>query len=166
MNILTHTDARNTLLALEQPERASAAARFFQAHPDGYGAGDQFLELSMPQQHTVAKRYVRLLLDEVEHLLRDPYHECRRTALMIWVYQARSSKTAGRKPILERYVANRRYVNNWDLVDSSETALIGETRLNGDRPLLYKLADEAVALVASLAFIRKGQFADTFALIE
>ena len=73
---------------------------------------------------------------------------------------------------MERYLANRRYVNNWDLVDSSATALVGETLLTGDRSLLTELADEdhlwtqRIALVATLAFIRKGHFADTFALAE
>ncbi len=175
-----YTDVRDALLAQEQPERASFAARFFQAKPGHYGEGDQFLGLSMPQQHAVAKQFIALPLDETEQLVRDAYHECRMTGLLIWVYQARDGRKGGfasrptgsRTAIMERYLANRQHVNNWDLVDSSATALVGETLLTDDRSLLYELAadnhlwTQRIALVATLAFIRKGQFADTFALIE
>src|SRR5919199_4678818 len=140
----THTDVRNALLALERPERASFAARFFQVKPGHYGEGDEFLGLSMPQQHAVAKQYLHLPLDETEQLVRDPYHECRMTGLLIWVYQSRSGMTRfggvhkmgsiralpNRSAIVERYLANRRYVNNWDLVDSSCTAIVGEYLLD------------------------------------
>lgn len=195
---MTHADIRNALANLEQPERASFAARFYQAKTGGYGEGDQFLGLSMPQQHAVAKQFLTLSPHETEQLVRDPCHECRMTGLLIWVYQARTggswsglTRSVGRtrsgltrsgltrkesfvpRPvIMERYLANRQYVNNWDLVDSSATALVGETMLTGDRSLLTELADDdhlwtqRIALVATLAFIRKGQFADTFALAE
>ena len=170
----TYTDVRNVLLAQEQPERASFVARYFQARPGQYGEGDQFLGLSMPQQHAVAKQFIQLSLDETEQLVRDAYHECRMTGLLIWVYQARHrlNGLGSRTAIMERYLTNRQYVNTWDLVDSSATALVGETLLTGDRSLLYELAEEdhlwtqRIALVATLAFIRKGQFADTFALAE
>ena len=177
----THTIVRKALLSLQQPERASFAARYFQAKPGEYGEGDQFLGLSMPQQHAIAKQFMTISLDAVEQLLRDPYHECRMTALLIWVYQVRSglarsvrkAEFVRRTAIMERYLANRHYVNNWDLVDSSATALVGETLLTDqDRSLLTGLADDddlwtqRIALVATLAFIRKGQFADTFALAE
>lgn len=183
---MTHSDVKSVLIGLQQPERASFAARYFQARPGHYGAGDQFLGLAMPQQHAVAKQFLALLPDETELLVRDPYHECRMTGLLIWVYQARSDRrSAGgsrsttrtgvsvpRTLIMERYLANRQYVNNWDLVDLSATVLVGETLLTGDRSLLAELADEdhlwtqRIALVATLAFIRKGQFADTFARAE
>ena len=170
----TYTDVRNALLAQEQPERASFAARYFQARPGQYGEGDQFLGLSMPQQHALAKQFITLPIDQTEQLVRDAYHECRMTGLLIW-YQARDRRKALfalRTAIMERYLANRHHVNNWDLVDLSATALVGETLLTDERLLLYELAEEAhlwtqrIALVATLAFIRKGQFADTFALVE
>ena len=176
---VTHTDVKKALVSLEQPERASFVARYFQTKPGQYGEGDQFLGLSMPQQHAVARRFLALPPHETEQLIRDPYHECRMTGLLIWVYQARSRSGTIRKNIsvprtviMERYLANRQHVNNWDLVDSSATALVGETLLPGDRSLLTELADEdhlwtqRIALVATLAFIRQGQFADTFALAE
>ncbi|GAB3503257.1 DNA alkylation repair protein [Spirosoma knui] len=179
---MTYLDVKNTLLSLEQPERASFAARFFQVRPGHYGEGDQFLGLSMPQQHAVAKQCLQLQPDETEQLVRDPYHECRMTGLLIWVYQARFGRTRnsgptirtkyGQAELADRYVANRRYVNNWDLVDSSSPAILGEYLLHTDRSILYELAEEdhlwtqRIAMVATLAFIRQGQFSNTFALAE
>lgn len=171
---MTHHDVKNTLLALEQPERASFAARFFKTKPGEYAAGDQFLGLSMPQQHSIAKQFIRLPLDEAEQLLHDPYHECRMVALLIWVYQTRSkaASNALQAELADRYVANRQFVNNWDLVDSSCPAILGEYLLNTDRSVLFDLAQQdhlwsqRIAVVSTLAFIRKGQFSDTFTIAE
>ena len=181
--VLTHTDVKKALVSLERPERASFAARFFKTKPGQYGEGDQFLGLSMPQQHAVAKQFLALTPGEVELLLHDPYHECRMTGLLIWVYQVRTggSQTGGllkmriaqRELLMERYLANRRYVNNWDLVDVTCPHLVGRPLLErNDRSVLYELAREdhlwsqRIAMVSTITFIRNGQFADAFAIAE
>ena len=171
-NTVTHTDVKNALSCLEQPGRALLAARFFKTKPGQYGEGDLFLGLSMPQQHVVAKQFLALPPDEVEQLLHDSYHECRMTALLIWVYQSKKLGDAQRGRLMERYLMNRRYVNNWDLVDVTCPHLVGQPLLQGDRAVLYELAREnnlwsqRIAMVSTVAFIRKEQFADTFAVAE
>jgi 3-methyladenine DNA glycosylase AlkD len=168
----TFADVKNTLLALAQPERAVLVARFFKAGPGQYGAGDQFLGLSMPQQHTIVKQYRDLSLNDVEQLLHDPLHECRMVGLLIWVEQSRKVTSAQQEIIRERYLANRRYINNWDLVDVTCTHIIGQYAIKGDRSILYELASEdylwsqRIAIVSTLALIRLGQFGDTFAIAE
>lgn len=168
----TYTDVKNSLLDLEQPERASFAARFFKIKPGGYAEGDQFLGLSMPQQHAIARQFRNLPMREVEQLVRDPYHECRMTGLLIWVNQSRKAGADQRTVLLERYIANRHYVNNWDLVDVTCPQIIGHYLLTRDRSLLYELAHEdhlwsqRMAMVSTIAFIRKDQFSDTFSLAE
>ncbi|CCH56036.1 DNA alkylation repair enzyme [Fibrisoma limi BUZ 3] len=169
---MTADQVKEALLALEQPERASFVARYFKTRPGEYGAGDQFLGLSMPQQHALARQYVALPINETEMLVQDPFHECRMVGLLIWVYQIRRAGSVQRQQILERYLANRLFVNNWDLVDSSCPTIVGETLLTQDRSLLYDLAaqdhlwSQRIAMVSTLTFIRKGQFADTFAIGE
>lgn len=169
---MTHTDVKKALVSLEQPERASFAARFFKTKPGQYGEGDQFLGLSMPQQHIVARQFLQLPSAEVEQLLHDPYHECRMTALQIWRYQVKKAGMAQCVQVMERYLANRQYVNNWDLVDVSCPQLVGWPLLQGDRSVLYDLAREdhlwsqRIAMVSTLTFIRKNQFFDTFAIAE
>lgn len=168
----TYTTVKQNVIALAQPERAILVARFFKTAPGQYGAGDQFLGLSMPQQHEVAKRFKALDLFETERLIHDPYHECRMVGLLIWVAQFKKAGRSQQDAILERYLANRQYINNWDLVDVTCPHIVGQHLLTNDRSVLYDLAQEnhlwsqRIAMVSTLALIRKGQFSDTFALAE
>lgn len=168
----THADVKNTLLASADAERAKVSAWFFKTKPGQYGEGDKFLGLSMPQQHVIARRYLQLPAQEVELLLREPYHECRMTGLLIWVYQVRKASPVQRDILMECYLANRQYVNNWDLVDVTCPHLVGRNLLQADRSVLYDLAREnhlwsqRIAIVSTITFIRTGQFADTFGIAE
>ncbi|MFD2932752.1 DNA alkylation repair protein [Spirosoma flavum] len=168
----TYTDVKTALLALAQPERALLVARFFKTAPGQYGEGDQFLGLSMPQQRRIVEQYQNLSLNDTEKLVRDPIHECRMTGLLIWVYQTRKATSTQQASILERYLSNRRYINNWDLVDVSCYHILGQYVVKGDRSILYDLAGEdylwsqRIAIVSTFALIRLGQFADTFAIAE
>ncbi|GAB2528468.1 DNA alkylation repair protein [Spirosoma aerophilum] len=168
----TSADVKNTLLALAQPERTVLAARFFKTGPGQYGEGDQFMGLSMPQQHGVAKQWSNLPVSEVEQLLHDPYHECRMVGLLIWIDQFKKASPAHQTLILNHYLANRPCINNWDLVDVSCPAILGQYIRSRDRAILYELAKEdnlwsqRIAIVSTLALIRVGQFSDTFAIAE
>ncbi len=168
----TFTTVKEKILALTQPERAVALSRFFKTAPGQYGEGDRFLGLSMPQQHVIVKQYNKLSIDETEYLVRDAYHECRMVGLLIWVEQTRKGSSIQRAEILERYLANRQYINNWDLVDVTCPHILGRHVIQGDRSVLYDLAREdylwsqRIAIVSTIALIRLGQFSDTFALAE
>lgn len=159
--------------AQADPARAALVARFFKTGPGQYGAGDQFLGLPMPRQRELAREFRLLPLAEVEEqLVRSPWHDCRSIGLIIWTLQFAKAGPAGQLAIYERYLANRRYVNNWDLVDITCPAIVGGYLLGRDRAPLYELAAEdhlwsqRMSLVSTLTFIRRGQFADTFALTE
>ena len=160
------------MLSLEQPERAVFVSRYFKTHPGQYGEGDVFLGLSMPQQHVIARQFSRLSVAETERLVQDTYHECRMVGLLIWAIQSKCGGPLLRQELADRYVANRHFVNNWDLVDSSCSTLMGLPLLTSDRSILYELAaqehlwSQRISIVTALAFIRKGQFGDTFALAE
>ena len=167
-----YAEVKETLLTLSQPERASFADRFFKTNPGQYGEGDQFIGLSMPQQHAVAKQFRHLSIEETEQLVRDCYHECRMVGLLIWVYQTRKAGLVQRTEILELYLANRLFINNWDLVDVTCPHIVGRYIVSSDRSILYELANEPhlwsqrMALIATFPLIRLGQFSDTFALVE
>lgn len=168
----TFASAQKALLALAQPERANELARFFKAAPGQYGEGDQFLGLSMPQQHIIVKQYRHLPIPETEQLVSDPWHECRMTGLLIWVYQTQKGSSQQRAAILENYLAHRQYINNWDLVDVTCPHIVGRHALQQDRSLLYELVQEnnlwsqRMAMVSTITLIRKGLFSDTFSLAE
>lgn len=159
-------------MLLANPERAKVSAWFFKTKPGEYGEGDQFLGISMPQQHIIAKQFRSLPAEEVEKLLQESFHECRMTGLLIWVYQSKKASLSQQSFLMDRYLANRCYVNNWDLVDVTCPYLVGNYLLHNDRSVLIDLAQEdhlwsqRIAIVSTLAFIRKGQFGDTFAIAD
>ncbi|MBD2715683.1 DNA alkylation repair protein [Microvirga sp. STR05] len=169
---MTAQTVETALHTLADPVRAILLQRFFKTGPGEYGEGDKFLGLSLPQQRLVARTFRALLLAETEKLLYNPWHECRQTALIIWTLQFQKAGPAGRQAIHEAYLANRRFVNNWNLVDITCPLLVGTYLLDKDRTPLYELAAEPqlwsqrMALVSTLAFIRKNQFQDIFALAE
>ena len=59
-------------------EKAEFFPKFFNAYPGGYGEGDRFLGITVPNQRKVAKKYYRSIsLEGVQILLRSPIHEYR-----------------------------------------------------------------------------------------
>ena len=169
---MTAADAQAAIHDLANPARTVAVSRFFKTGPGQYGAGDQFLGLTMPQQRLLARQFCELPLAEVEQLVQSPWHECRSVGLIIWTLQFPKAGPAGQQAIYELYLQNRRFVNNWDLVDVTCPHIVGIYLLKRDRTPLYELAAEdylwaqRISIVATLTFIREGQFADTFALAE
>jgi hypothetical protein len=169
---MTHQDVKAELLAMAVPEKAVFFKRFFKTGPGQYGEGDEFLGLSVPQQRIIAHTYRRLPPEETEKLVRDPFHECRLTGLIIWTNQAKPPGEENRRLIFDYYLRNKNFVNNWDLVDTSCPGIVGNYLLNKDRSILYELVQEnhlwsqRIAMVSTLAFIRKNQFQDTFQLAE
>jgi len=150
-------------------EKAEFFPKFFNAYSGGYGEGDQFLGVKVPDQRKVARKYYKnISLEGVQMLLRSPIHEYRLTALLILVYKFEKSKSEeDKKKIVDLYLNNLEYVNNWDLVDSSAYKILGAYLEERDRSILYHLAksdhlwSQRVAIIATLWFIRKNQFSDT-----
>ena len=168
---------REALKELGCAERARHHERFFQTQPGGYGEGDRFLGVTVPQQRAVARRFRDLAPPAVEELLRDPFHECRMTALCILIDQFERGDAEQRRAIVEWYVAHLDYVNNWDLVDTSAPKILGPALLSeytgeGTPELLWALARsghlwrERTAVLATLAFIRAGVFSPTLELAD
>lgn len=175
---------QSDLQTFVNPEKAAFFPRFFKTAKGQYGEGDVFIGITVPNQRIVAKKYVDLLtLEDLEQLLHSKIHEYRLTALLILVMkfggiskkaalQKNLSAHATQKQIVDFYIANLDWVNNWDLVDSSAGQILGKYLLDKDRSLLYELAHskhlwrERVAIIATQAFIREKQFEDTFKIAE
>jgi 3-methyladenine DNA glycosylase AlkD len=111
-------------------------------------------------------------LEEVEQLLHEPYHEYRSAALQIMVTRFKPKRSTERQAIVDMYLRNLDYVNNWDLVDLSAHKILGPWLQDKDRSILYELArskniwHQRVAMVTTLHFIRSLDFEDTFKLAE
>ena len=64
-------------------EKAAFLPKFFQAFEGGYGEGDRFLGVVVPDQRKVARKYYKAAsIKDIEELLNEPYHEYRLTALI------------------------------------------------------------------------------------
>jgi 3-methyladenine DNA glycosylase AlkD len=109
-------------------------------------------------------------LDAIETLLQSPIHEHRFTGLLILVAQYQGGDESTRQKIFEFYLDHTDCVNNWDLVDTSAPSIVGEHLVSRSRRVLYRLAkssdlwERRIAMVATAAFIDKGDLKDTFAI--
>lgn len=154
-------DVSKALAEVADPAAVEGRARFFGAVPGGYGEGDRFLGVTVPDQRRVARRFATLDLAEVRTLLTTGAHEERLTALFILVRKFAKAEQTGRAEIIDLYLANTAAVNNWDLVDSSAFQLLGEWLTDRDRGLLAELAaseslwERRIAIIATFAFIRR-----------
>ena len=155
------------LKALAKPTRAFELQRFFKTAKGQYGEGDIFLGLTVPEVRTIARKYKKLPLNEIEKLTSSDFHEFRLCGLVILTLQFKASKERSeQKKIFNFYMkqAKAGYVNNWDLVDVTAPIigayLVGE---NDPYPLLEKLArskslwDRRLAIIFTFAFIRAGE---------
>lgn len=156
------------------PEKAAFLPKYFKAIPGGYGEGDQFLGVIVPEQRKIAKTcYREISLGEVSELLNNPFHEARLTALLMLVYRYEKLKSESeRKEIVDFYLDHLQFINNWDLVDSSCYEILGAFYYKKDKSLLYELADsenlwqQRVAMISSLYWIKKDDFTDALKLAE
>ncbi|HYW10160.1 MAG TPA: DNA alkylation repair protein [Longimicrobium sp.] len=158
---------RARLRELGDAERAAAAARYLKAEPGGYGAGDRFLGIRVPALRAVAREFRHVGSDEATELLRSPWHEERLVALLLLMHAYDAADEAGREATHRVYLDHTRFVNNWDLVDTSASQLVGRHLDGRDLGLLDVLArsellwERRIAIIATFYFIRRNHFAPT-----
>ena len=159
----------------ENKPQASILQRFFKTGPGQYGAGDYFLGLKVPLQRLLARKYIHLSLPDIERLLESKIHEFRLIGLLILVDQyEKSADKSVKKKIVDFYLAHTARINNWDLVDLSVYKILGDFLLTEKQALkiLERLAgskniwERRLAMVATYAFIKKGQAEPTLQLAE
>ena len=112
------------------------------------------------------KNTIALPPEKVLPLLRSPYHEDRLFALILFVNTFTKSDETIQKKIYDLYVANTRYINNWDLVDISAPNIVGAFLMEKSKKPLYQLArskslwERRIAMLATFYFIKNNQFED------
>jgi 3-methyladenine DNA glycosylase AlkD len=140
---------------------------FFKTGVGQYGEGDIFLGIRVPALRKLAKEYKALPPEKVLPLLRSPYHEVRLFALILLVNAFAQGDETIQKKIYDLYMANTRYINNWDLVDISAPNIVGAFLLERSKKPLYQLAkskslwERRIAVLATFYFIRSNKFADS-----
>ncbi|MDH6251719.1 3-methyladenine DNA glycosylase AlkD [Chryseobacterium sp. H1D6B] len=160
-------EIQDALDALSIPEKAAFFPKFFKTGEGEYGEGDVFLGVKVPDQRTVAKEYFqKISLEDLGGLLSSKYHEHRLTALFMLIYKFEKTKDPKIKDeIVVFYLDNLKYVNNWDLVDSTCYKILGRYAFENQREdLLANLSasDEMwhkrIAVVGTMYYIKKGKF--------
>lgn len=169
---LTAKKVEKALLSLKNKEKADFLKKYFKTGKGEYGFGDIFLGITVPEQRTIAKKYRGIALDEVKKLLSSKIHEFRFTALEILVLKYEKAKETEKKKIVSFYLRVRKYINNWDLVDTSARYILGEYYFDKSKDILMRLAlsksvwDRRIAIVSTHAFIARDYFEVTFKIAE
>lgn len=164
-------EIKESLIEIGNEEKAKNLRWFFKTGKGQYGEGDLFLGITVRENRMIAKHYMDTPLEELELLIADPYHEVRFCALLILVEQFKKQK-AQRERIVEFYLSHTQYINNWDLVDLSCPAILGNYLLDKERSLLDRLIhsnllwEQRIAIVTNWTLIRKGELDDIFRLAE
>lgn len=161
--------------ALSDDRKAEIFRWFFKTGPGEYGEGDIFIGVTVPLVRKVVKEHYKTVsLSDTVKLLRSPVHEHRLCALLILTEKAERAAPDELEKIYDLYLANTKFVNNWDLVDSSAHKIVGRY-LEGrpeKRVVLDALADsqllwdQRIAVIATFWFIKRDDYADNLRLAE
>ena len=199
---LTAADIRKELEKLGNPAKAEHHLKYFKTGPGEYGEGDIFIGVTVPEMRKISKKtHSAVSMKEVETLISSPIHEHRQTALFILVekYNASTRKEvaahseksvqkgesaallkqslAEREEIMQFYLKHLIFVNNWDLVDSSASYILGAWFLTSEsetfgKETLFTLSRsenlwaQRVSVMTTHAFIKSGIYGPTLGLCE
>jgi 3-methyladenine DNA glycosylase AlkD len=170
-----HTLIRQRLHQIADPEKTKVLQSFFKTGPGEYAEGDLFIGVSLPDQRALARDFAKTItLNDIRELLLDEVHECRLTALILLdhFYKRNKRDTKAQKQAVDLYLELLDQVNNWDLVDTSAHKILGVWLEDKERDILYTLARsghlwrQRVAIIATMHFIDRGDFIDTFQIAE
>ncbi len=165
-------EIQNQLASLSNPEDGEFLQRFFKTGPGQYGEGDLFRGIRVPVLRRLSSAHPDIPLELAEQLLHSAYHEDRLLALLILVRKFAKADETGRAGIYTRYLDNTRFINNWDLVDTSAEHIVGAYLRDKSKEPLYRLArsgslwERRIAILATFHFIKQGKFDETIEIAE
>lgn len=168
----TLDEIHQRLRALASPPTAKISQSFFKTGLGEYGEGDRFIGIRVPVLRSLAREFGGISLAELLKLLRSPIHEERLLALVILVNQFARADAAGQGRIYRLYLKHAKFINNWDLVDTSAPQIVGGYLEARPRAVLFRLArsemlwERRIAVLATFHFIRRGDFAVTLRLAK
>lgn len=167
----TAKNVEKKMRSLSSKQKAQHAQRFFKTGKGQYGEGDLFLGITVPTLRKLAKEFKEISLSENTKLLRSKWHEIRLIALIIWVNQYQKADQRKQRKIFQLFMKNKKWINNWDLVDLSTPHITGhwfyETK---NKKMLFQLAksknlwDRRIAVISTFYHIRQNQFSEIIQL--
>lgn len=163
---------KKELALLGNQDIASHSQRFFKTGKGEYGEGDRFRGIRVPVIRRQVKRFRTASLRTLLALLKSRWHEDRLFAVFSLVDRYQSGDTATQKTIFDQYLQHAKYVNNWDLVDSSAHLIVGPYLESRSRRRLHVLArsrdlwKRRIAIMSTYHFIRQNDFSDTLKIAQ
>ena len=164
-----HNQMLEALQFLSTPEKRDFLPYFFKTGKGQYGEGDQFIGVVVPDSRKLVKEYwQKAELSDVQEILKSEFHEMRLVALLILVNKFEKSKDkTEQKKLVDFYLKNTKYINNWDLVDLSCYKLLGRYCFENQKDdILRELSnsdnmwEKRIAIVATMHHIKKGKSFD------
>ena len=167
---MTANEIKKILRAQANPVIAEHSQRFFKTGKGEYGDDDKFLGIRVPVLRKLVRQCKATSLKQTLNLLKSAFHEERLFALLLLVDKFKHANADEQKTIYEKYLDNSKFINNWDLVDSSASQIIGAYLQNKDKQPLYQLAksnslwQRRIAIIASFHLIRQNQFDESLSI--
>lgn len=165
-----------SMLEAADSSQVEGLSRFFKTSKGQYGEGDKFLGIKVPVTRSIVKRlWKEVSFEDLEECLTSEYHEVRLAALLslVQIFSHARKDFALKERCVDFYLSHTEYINNWDLVDLSCYEILGSWLVDKERSLLYDLArdgktlwEQRIGIVSTMAFLRKGQVDDTYAIAE
>ncbi|MET0147451.1 MAG: DNA alkylation repair protein [Ilumatobacteraceae bacterium] len=156
---------RAELVAMATDEQRRKYERFFPGD-------DTLIGVRMGDVFGLATRSRAMPVAEIEVLLEDPVHEVRAGACSIMGKAAthRTVAPARHGELYDLYLRRHDRIDTWDLVDLAAHQVVGSWLIDKPRDPLDRLAvsgfwpERRTAIVATAAFLRRGETADTMRL--
>ena len=152
------------------PTVAEHSTRFFKTGKGEYAENDKFLGIRVPKIRAFAKQKKDQATASILRLLKSEYHEERLLALFLMVSRFERGDQQEKSEIYRIYLGHTKYINNWDLVDSSAYQIVGAFLFDKDRRKLRLLSkssnlwEQRMSVISTYYFIKRDQYEDTFAI--
>ena len=152
--------------------RIAGLQRFFKTGPGEYAEGDVFIGVKVPLLRQVCRECRDAAIPDLVPLLGSAVHEERLLALLLLVEAFKRGTEEKKREIYRLYLANTKFINNWDLVDSSAPHIVGGWLFTRSRSPLRRLArssslwERRIGIIATQFFIRSGDFEETFRIAD
>lgn len=161
------------LREVSRPEKKQILSSFFKSGKGEYGEGDVFLGINVGDNRSISQKYSTLSFNELGEMLSNEIHEFRLAALLALIKKSAKSDEATNKGIVNFYLSNTQYINNWDLVDLSAPQIIGQYQLkHPEADLTTPLSnsenmwERRIAIVSTLTLIRANKLDTALQLAE
>lgn len=165
-------EIQRQLAEIANPQDGLFLQRYFKTGPGQYGEGDLFRGIRVPALRKLSLVHRAVPLETATQLLQSPYHEDRLLALQILILQYAKADATGQAAIYRLYLESTRFINNWDLVDSSAEHIVGAHLRETDQGPLDRLAESSdlwerrIAILATFHYIKRGSFDATLRIAQ